>query len=330
MTGLDLLVVTLLLSGGGQAQPDALEPVRQLYASAEYESALLALERLPADDAPTEGLERQRYRALCLMALGRTAEAEKVIEQVLSIDPEYQADEQDPPRVRSAYATVRARVLPQVARATYTDAKAAYDRRDYQTATSGFTRAIELLGLMESADPALGDLRTLASGFLDLSRAAAKPAPPPAPPEPVPTPASTSAPALATSAPAPVTGAPAPATSTPAPATSAPLPTTSAEPAPAAAPPPDREAPPVVIAQPLPAWNPSSFGSQYQSEFRGAIEVTIDERGRVSAAKIVEPVHPAYDFQLLEAARDWRYEPARRGGQPVISIKRVDIVLRPR
>ena len=47
MTGLDLLVVTLLLSGGAQAQPDALEPVRQLYASAEYESALLALERLP-------------------------------------------------------------------------------------------------------------------------------------------------------------------------------------------------------------------------------------------------------------------------------------------
>ena len=44
MTGLDLLVVTLLVSGVGQAPPDPLEPVRQLYASADYESALAALE----------------------------------------------------------------------------------------------------------------------------------------------------------------------------------------------------------------------------------------------------------------------------------------------
>lgn len=297
MTAIDLLVVTLLFSGGGQAQPDALEPVRQLYASAEYESALAALERISSEDAPAEGIESRRYRALCLMALGRTAEAETIIEQVVNMDPAYQADEQDPPRVRSAYAAARERVLPQVARAAYADAKAAYDRREFEKATSGFIRTIELLDLLESADPALRDLMTLASGFQDLSRAAATPAPPAAPPAP-----------------------------------SEPSPAAEATPPAAAAPPgPDLPGtPPVVIEQDLPPWNPAAFGSQFQSEFRGAVEVTIDERGMVTAARIIEPVHPAYDPELLEASRQWRYEPARRGGQPVISIKRVDIVLRPR
>lgn len=88
--------------------------------------------------------------------------------------------------------------------------------------------------------------------------------------------------------------------------------------------------PPVVVQQLLPPWNPSAFGTQFQSEFRGAIEVTIDERGIVTSAHIVEPIHPVYDPQLLEAATRWRYEPARRGGEPVVSVKRVDIVLRPR
>jgi TonB family protein len=299
MNGFDLLVVALLLSGGSQARPDTLETVRQLYASAEYESALLALERLPAEDEAEAAIEQHRYRALCLMALGRTAEAEAVIEQVIVMDPGHQADEQDPPRVRSTYAAVRARVLPLVARAAYADGKAAYDRRDYDAATSGFTRAVELIDLLESGDPGLGDLRTLATGFLDLSRAAATPAPPAAPPEAAPTPP----------------------------------PPPSATPAPAADPAPDRDAastPPVVVAQELPPWNPAAFGSQFQSEFRGAIEVTIDERGAVTAARIVEPVHPAYDLELLEAAHRWRYEPARSGGQPVTSIKRVDVVLRPR
>jgi hypothetical protein len=45
---------------------------------------------------------------------------------------------------------------------------------------------------------------------------------------------------------------------------------------------------------------------------------------------MIEPIHPAYDPELVEAAKAWRYDPARRDGQPVVSIKRVDVVLRPR
>ena len=54
-----------------------------------------------------------------------------------------------------------------------------------------------------------------------------------------------------------------------------------------------------------------------RAEFRGAIEVDIDERGLVVGAEIAEPIHPLYDGLLLRAARDWQYEPARRNGQPV-------------
>ena len=59
MTGLyGVLVVALLASGGGQPpKADALDAVRQLYASADYESALAALERLPPRHAPADVIE---------------------------------------------------------------------------------------------------------------------------------------------------------------------------------------------------------------------------------------------------------------------------------
>jgi TonB family protein len=301
MTGLHgVLFIALLATGVAQpSESDPLDAVRQLYASADYESALAALERLPPNGTPAAMVEAQRYRALCLIALGRTADAEQVIEQIVRIDPSYQPDEQEAPRIRAAFASVRARILPLVARAHYADAKAAYERRDFKAAASAFERTIAVIDTLESDDPALVDLRTIARGFGDLSRAA-----------------------VATAAPGPAPAA------TPKPA---------AEPTPPPTPEPeaktdttDTPTGPVVIQQTMPPWNPAWFGSQYQSEFRGAVEVTIDEQGVVTAARIVEPVHPAYDPQLLDAATRWRYEPARRGSQPVVSVKRVDIVLRPR
>jgi TonB family protein len=300
MTGLGgVLFIALLATGVAQPpEPDPLDAVRQLYASADYESALTALERLPPDGTPATVVEVQRYRALCLIALGRTADAEQVIEQIVRIDPSYQPDEQEAPRIRAAFASVRARILPLVARAHYADAKAAYERRDFEAAASAFERTIAIIDTVESDDPALVDLRTIARGFGDLSRAAVAAA--------VPAPARAPEPAPAEPAPPPTPEAEAKTDST------------------------DTPTGPVVIQQTMPPWNPAWFGSQYQSEFRGAVEVTIDEQGVVTAARIVEPVHPAYDPQLLDAATGWRYEPARRGGQPVLSVKRVDIVLRPR
>jgi tetratricopeptide (TPR) repeat protein len=295
-----LVAASVALAAVQAPASDSLDSVRQLYASADYESALATIERLPPTTAPVvEATEIERYRALCLLALGRTAAAELAIEQIVRLNPSYQPDEQEAPRLRSTYASVRARVVPQVARTQYTEAKAAFDRREYETASTGFAQTIALVDSLESADPTLGDLRTLATGFADLSRAAIQAAAGTPPSAPAANPVAS--PAIST----PVPAAPEPAGDVP-------------------------MMPPVVVQQLLPPWNPSAFGTQFQSEFRGAIEVTIDERGIVTSAHIVEPIHPVYDPQLLEAATRWRYEPARRGGEPVVSVKRVDIVLRPR
>jgi TonB family protein len=63
--------------------------------------------------------------------------------------------------------------------------------------------------------------------------------------------------------------------------------------------------------------------------FRGTIRVTIDEVGRVENAVMMKPVHPLYDPILLDAARSWRYVPAKRGGLAVKYVKTVDVTLVP-
>ena len=67
-----------------------------------------------------------------------------------------------------------------------------------------------------------------------------------------------------------------------------------------------------------------------QAEYRGAIKVTIAADGKVQAAEIVTPTDRTYDRQLLNAARSWLYEPAKRDGVPIASEKIVAVYLRPR
>ena len=43
----------------------------------------------------------------------------------------------------------------------------------------------------------------------------------------------------------------------------------------------------------------------------------IDEQGRVVNMTMRQSIHPTYDMQVLTAARDWKYQPARFNGQPV-------------
>ena len=44
---------------------------------------------------------------------------------------------------------------------------------------------------------------------------------------------------------------------------------------------------------------------------------------------MINAVHPMYDPPLLAAARQWKYEPARRAGVAVKSSKRISVVLHP-
>lgn len=290
------LAILLLFSASAAAQ-DSLEPVRNLYASAEYEEALTAIGRLKSNADSVGVVEIDRYRALCLIALGRAAEADQAIETTVTLDPFYQPTAADAsPRVRAAFAAVRHRVLPTVVRNFYASAKAAYDRKAFAEAADGLDKTVRVIDTLEGRNPELGDLRMLASGFLDLSKAAiAKPSVP-APPAPAPTPAQVSVHPVE----APVAGAPAP-----------PLPLSNV----------------VVKRQDLPPL-PFSLAAT-RGQYRGTVEVEINEAGNVVGARLIQSVHALYDPLLLVAARDWKYVPARIDGRPMPVRKRVDVVLKP-
>jgi hypothetical protein len=365
-----VMVAVLTMWSARAFAQDGLDRVRELYVSADYEGAIAELDRLPAATARDEQVERDRYRAMTLIALGRTPEAHAAIERVLLANPRFELSaEEAAPRIRLAFREVRERVLPLMARTLYTEGKSAFDRKDLEKAGSDFERAIAVIDLIPAGEPGMADLRVLVAGFLQLSRAArasAEPAPTGASgtalvPSPTATsgteasstaakevppsaPATTPAAAPTTpAAPAPervsestaTTGAatpPAPASvsaaspSPPAAASSAPRPSATAS-----SPEPETVEPmtmtvPVALRQVLPPWKPSR--NEQQPVFSGIIEVDIDEKGEVSAARMINAVHPSYDTVLLAAARDWKYEPARRAGVPVKSTKRVSVVLR--
>ena len=146
---LRLALAIVLFSAATAAAQDALTTARDLYASAEYEEALTALGRVTAETSSTV-TEIDRYRVLCLMALGRASEADKVIESIVSNDPFYQPAAADAaPRVRAAFNAVRQRMLPGVARSLYMDAKAAFDRKAYSEAAAGLEKSLKLIDNIE-------------------------------------------------------------------------------------------------------------------------------------------------------------------------------------
>ncbi len=283
----------LLLSSASAAAQDSLDPVRNLYASAAYEEALTAIGRLKSNADLGGVVEIDRYRALCLIALGRSAEADQAIETTVTLDPLYQPAAADAsPRVRAAFAAVRHRVLPTVVRSLYANAKAAYNRKAFAEAADGLDKTVRVIDNLEGSNPELVDLRMLASGFLDLSKAAiAKPS---VPPPSAPTPAQ-------------VSRVEAPAVLVPA----TPLPFSNV----------------VAKRQDLPPV-PFSLAAT-KTQYRGTIEVEINEAGNVVGARVIQSVHVLYDPLLLAAARDWKYVPARVDGRPMAVRKRVEIVLKP-
>ena len=292
--------LALLQPSTGAAQ-DALAQARTLYASADYEQALKLLETAPA------GRETHYYQALCLIALGRAEAAADQIAAVVTLDPMFvPAAGEVSPRVTATFTDTRRRLLPDIARATFTEARNKFQAGDREGARKQFELTMKMLD--DSAlgeDDDLADLRLVASGFLDLAKleAAAAAAPPAAPAAP-----SGAVPETASS---PQVSAASTATAQPAPE------------------PPQSggvATPPVTISQELPPWRPDSSA---RGVFTGAVRVEIDETGRVTKAEMQRPVHPAYDALVLTAASRWQYEPATLNGVPVASEKTVEIQLRP-
>jgi TonB family protein len=290
-----LLLVTLAAPAAAQDGP--LAAARDLYASARYDEALAMLNGLRPQESGNAAAMRsiEQYRSLCLLALGRSAEAEAAIAAVVASDPMYLPTETEAsPRVRTAFSEVRQRQLPEIARSRYASAKSAFDRKEYQVAETEFR---DLLRLIDDPDMGgrLGDLRILVSGFVDLAAAAAAP-----PPEPKPEPRREEPPPPA--APAPVLPDPQRIyTGDDADVVAA-----------------------VAIRQEVPRV-PAQLSSQTRD--RGILEVTIDEQGRVTHARVRLSLHPIYDSQLLATARDWRYQPATVNGRPVKFRKVIQITV---
>ncbi len=285
----------VVATAGAAAGQGSLSTARDLYAGAAYEDALVLLDRLRADGPRSDEIPTiDQYRAFCLIALGRVADAEQAIEAVVAAEPSYQPSGSEvSPRVRSAFSDVRRRVLPALVQGRYATAKAAFDRRDFVQAAAGFRQVLDVLGAPDVASaasqPPLSDLKALAIGFYDLSATAA--APPPPPPSPLasePTPV----PVIVMPSPLRVYGPNDPGVVAP-----------------------------VAIRQSLPPFPAQTTRPSSQ----GSIEVLIDETGAVEMARMLTPVNPLYDRLAIAAVRKWQFRAASLNGVPVKFRKTVQI-----
>jgi tetratricopeptide (TPR) repeat protein len=297
---LSLVSSALLAQGGGGAPPiqagidagsNAVATAKALYESASYEAAL---ELLSAVDEPDALEQIEMYRALCLLALGRTEEAERSLARIVLRKPLYKLeDSETPPRLVALFKDVRKRTLPAAARELYVQAKASFDMKRFGEATAELK---DLLSVLADAgvpddDEGLADLKMLAEGFLSLSNAEG---------------------AARIVSPQP---GKAPAGSTGAPTVYSAL---------------DVDvSPPVELERKFPVWNPPDSVTR-NTTFQGLLEVVIDERGTVESAVLKRSVYASYNALLLASTRLWRFQPATRNGIAVKFRKEFQIVLNPR
>src|SRR5204862_4705323 len=124
-----LLAMAILATGRAAGAQESLMAARDLYTAAAYEDALALLNRLRASAHRADDSRYiEQYRAFCLLALGRTTDAERAIEAVVTAAPQYRPSESDAsPRVRLAFRDVRRRMLPDIIQQRYAEAKGAYD-----------------------------------------------------------------------------------------------------------------------------------------------------------------------------------------------------------
>jgi TonB family protein len=289
-----LVAGILMAATGAAAQDRDLAAARDLYASAAYDDALDVLNRLKTSDHPaSQSRAIEQYRAFCLLALGRATDAEQAIEAVVAAEPTYQPGESEvSPRVRSAFTSVRRRMLPSIIQQKYAQSKAAYDQKEFAVAAVGFQQVLTALAdpdvAAEAKQPPLSDLRTLAGGFQELAAKAAAPAVLAVAPLAAPTPpAPPAAPRVYTGGESGIV-----------------LPT--------------------IVNQALPP-----FPGQVMIPRSGKLEIVIDETGAVESAVIAASVTQNYDAIVLAAAKTWRYRPATVNGAPVKFRKTVQITIKP-
>jgi TonB family protein len=296
-----LTCVVLLLAAAARVYAQApLDVARDLYASADYEKALGLLDDLIArNDAGQKRQEAELYRALCFLALGKREDADRAVETIVQRDPLYRAPEDIAPRMRTAFGDAKKRLLPAIVQQHYNSAKAAFDAKDFGAAGDGFQRVLDALNDPDMKHAAsqspLADLKTLASGFRDLSVQAIPPPPVAAilaVPPPVQQVQAQSQVVVATKI------------------------YNGTEPG---------IIPPVAIVQQFPKFP----GRVPSGGIAGAVEIVIDQQGSVESASMQSPLLSGYDEIVVNAARNWRYQPAKVNGQPVKFRKSIRITVVP-
>jgi hypothetical protein len=301
-----------------QARP-GVETVRQLaavkalYASASYEEALANLD-LIAPEASNEQVEQ--YRALCFLALDRLVDAERALELIVRRAPLYRMNDAEvSPRLIAMFADVRRRVLPLAAKEIYARGRWNYQSGEYESAAADLRMLLAMLADpdLATAPRDLQDLKLIAEGFLKLADAelARRPGRPSSMPPSV-------APAATSSGPP------------------APRPTPPGSPTGSNGGPPPRiyndddsdVKAPIELNRHMPIWTPPpGFNA---TEFRGVLELVVDETGSVISAISLGPIMVNYDETLRAAARQWKYRPAMlRDGTAVRYRLLVGYLLKP-
>jgi TonB family protein len=277
------LILVLSATSSAAAQASEID-FKALYAAAEYDKALEVI-------ASLDNLEAQQYKALCLLALGRTADASTAIETLVNASPTFVPSSDDaPPRFVELVTKVRQKLLPTIARRVFTEGRERYNEKQNDEALKRFSLVLTLVKDPAFTDAgAKQDLETLAQGFSDLAKAATTPV------------------KVVAAAPEPIPPPPAPTAATP------------------AAPP--RVVPPVALVQTVPPM-PMDIASRVGTKL--VLVVQIDAAGRVTAATVKESAHPRYDRIVALATRDWRYTPATLNGLAIASEQVVTIQPQPR
>jgi tetratricopeptide (TPR) repeat protein len=139
---------------------------RDLYASAEYDQALSVI-------GDSQDPAAQQYRALCLLALGRQADAEAAVKRLIASTPEFSLSAEDmPPRFITLFAQQRREIVPGVIRKVFAEAREDYRAKAFDRALPQFKRVLAL-----SAEPevrnaeGVDDIRLLAESFIEIAAA---------------------------------------------------------------------------------------------------------------------------------------------------------------
>jgi TonB family protein len=281
--------VTALCTMATVSAQEPLTKAKALYDAANYEEALTLL-------APVHEPEAQQYRALCMLALGRAQDASSEVDSLIASAPTFEPSAEDvSPRFVSMVADAKKRLLPGIARKTFNEARNQFKSGD----RAGAAKKFDLVATLAATDgfkdtSEAEDLRTLASGFIEL--------------------------ASATLQVRPEQKSPAPTTATAPPSSAATLPSPASDLAS-----PVDVSQPVVVRQIIPAI-PSGIAGQGSPTASVRVEIGTD--GRVISASMQQSAHPLYDRLVLQAAREWLYTPAMLNGRPVRSEKVVTIQLR--